>query len=232
MKWFDDIFSFVWDIADWFWQLYYESQDIQIVGAIISPIFYSLYKVFWSLLTPIVHFGEWADDQTTKIANAFTRQEGAELSDYAKNILRTRVDEVDKLVSKLDADAQNVIKPVLDQLRGQVVELSDYAKNILAMDIKEMAKRLGLTEEQFRDWLRPKISTLEGDLSTIGSSLRAERETIDRIDKEVKGNTTAIGENTIWITSVKKFTGGITLFFTDPEDWLYKAADRIIERFW
>ena len=24
----------------------------------------------------------------------------------------------------------------------------------------------------------------------------------------------------------------VTEFFTDPEDWLYKAADRIIERFW
>lgn len=26
--------------------------------------------------------------------------------------------------------------------------------------------------------------------------------------------------------------GDIKLFFTDPEDWLYKSADRIIERFW
>ena len=26
--------------------------------------------------------------------------------------------------------------------------------------------------------------------------------------------------------------GKVTEFFTDPEEWLYKAADRIIERFW
>ena len=24
----------------------------------------------------------------------------------------------------------------------------------------------------------------------------------------------------------------VTEFFTDPEDWLYKSVDRIIERFW
>ena len=29
-----------------------------------------------------------------------------------------------------------------------------------------------------------------------------------------------------------KLWDGIKLFFTDPEEWLYKAADRIIERFW
>jgi len=232
MKWIDDIFSIVWDFWQWLEDTAADAAGWPLIGAGISIILYTTAGVVRRALTFIAYFGDWVDDTATKVADAFTRKEGAELSDYAKNILKTRIDEVDKLVSQLDEDTQRIIKPYLADLRGQVTELSDYAKNILAMDIKEMAKRLGLTEEQFRDWLRPKISVLEAALSSIVSSLKAEIETIDQIDNKVKGNTIAIGGNTSWINSVKQFTESIKKFFTDPEDWLYKAADRIIERFW
>lgn len=40
---------------------------------------------------------------------------------------------------------------------------------------------------------------------------------------------------TVWFPFYNNLTllwGDIELFFTDPEDWLYKAVDRIVERFW
>ncbi len=72
MKWVDDIYSFVWDISDWFLSLYQSTKDIWLIGAPVSSIFYSLHNVFWSLLTPIAHFGDWVDDVATKVTNILT----------------------------------------------------------------------------------------------------------------------------------------------------------------
>lgn len=220
MRFIDDFFSLVWDISDWLYEAYLTVHGwVWPFWHLETPLYY-LHVVFWKLLTPISRFGDFVDYVADKIAQIFTREEGLELTDYAKNILRTRIDDVDKLVSQLSDDAKDIIKPALDKLRKDADFLTDYAKNILAMDIADLAKRMGLTEEEFRDWLRPKINNLEGDIGSLSSSLQAEIETIDRLDKEAKENTKAIGENTTWITSVKRFTDSIKLFFTNPLDWL------------
>ncbi len=74
MKWVDDIFSFVWDISDWFLSLYQATRDIWLIGSPVANIFYSLHNVFWSLLTPIANFGDWADDVWGKVQNTLTSE--------------------------------------------------------------------------------------------------------------------------------------------------------------
>lgn len=71
LPWIGNIFSFVWDISDWFLSAYQE------VSGWIWPFYYlqyplyGIYRVLKSMLTPITHFWEWAEDIATKVSQVF-----------------------------------------------------------------------------------------------------------------------------------------------------------------
>ena len=44
-------------------------------------------------------------------------------------------------------------------------------------------------------------------------------------------NSAFVTRDSLW-SGWQDLRDKVTEFFSDPEEWLYKAADRIIERFW
>jgi len=70
--WIDSIFSFVWDISDWFYNAYVEVSSWWVVGPLFGTILLNVSDTFGSLLTPIAHFSEWADDVATKAQGILT----------------------------------------------------------------------------------------------------------------------------------------------------------------
>ncbi len=71
----DTIFSAVWDISAWFLSAHQE------VSGWIWPFYYlqyplyGLHSVSWSMLTPIAHFGDWADDVAAKVSQVLTLEQ-------------------------------------------------------------------------------------------------------------------------------------------------------------
>ncbi len=67
MRFIDDIFSFVWDISDFFYNAYLEVKGWIVPFSYLKTPLLALSDVFWSMLTPIAQLGDWADDVAYKV---------------------------------------------------------------------------------------------------------------------------------------------------------------------
>lgn len=74
MRWVDNIFSFVWDISQLFLDAYQEVKGWWWPFNLLQHPLYGLFRVFWNLLTPIAHFGDWVDDVWNKVQNILTTE--------------------------------------------------------------------------------------------------------------------------------------------------------------
>ena len=75
MWWVDQIFSFVWDIADFFLTAYQEVSGWIWPFHYLQYPLYGLYQVCRSLLTPIAHFSDWTREVWTKILQVFSLEQ-------------------------------------------------------------------------------------------------------------------------------------------------------------
>lgn len=75
MSWVDDIFSFVWDISDWFYSAYQEVKGWVWPFYYLQYPLYGLYQVFRSLLTPIAHFSDWTREVWSKVQEIFSLEQ-------------------------------------------------------------------------------------------------------------------------------------------------------------
>ena len=71
----DSIFSFVWDIGDFFRDAYLEVKGWVWPFYYLQYPLYGLHIVFRSMLTPIAHFGDWADDVWAKVLQIFSLEQ-------------------------------------------------------------------------------------------------------------------------------------------------------------
>lgn len=67
MRFIDDIFSFVWDASDFFYDAYLEVKGWVAPFRYLKTPLYALYQVFWDLTTPIAQLGDWADNVAYKV---------------------------------------------------------------------------------------------------------------------------------------------------------------------
>lgn len=232
MGFIDSIFSLVWDIASWFYQLYYESQDIPIVGGALSSIFLAIYRVVWSLLTPIAHFSDWVNDVSLKVSSILSQADIFSLLrtwlTYAENawgwivnawqnvtgIINTWWSSASQVVMVWVNDAKQYAASLVSGLSSIVLNLQtaweSFRGKIPSLDevILWWGNWSGNVLVFINDWWAGRLLDIQG---LISSSLKPWEDLFN-----------------FW----GEFGKSIKLFFTDPEDWLYKAADRIIERFW
>lgn len=73
MLFIDTIFSYVWDVSDYFWNAYQETKDWVWPFNLLQYPLYSLYGAFWHLGTPIAQLGAWCDDVASKIAKVLSQ---------------------------------------------------------------------------------------------------------------------------------------------------------------
>lgn len=74
MPWIDSIFSFVWDISDWFLDAYRTVNSWVWPFYYLSVPLYAIYQITYALLTPIAHFGDWAADVWSKVQAILTAE--------------------------------------------------------------------------------------------------------------------------------------------------------------
>jgi len=72
MSWIGNIFSFVWDISDFFRNAYNEVKGWIWPFYYLQYPLYGLYRVFWSMLDPIAQFWFWAEDVWAKVQSIWT----------------------------------------------------------------------------------------------------------------------------------------------------------------
>lgn len=206
----DRIFSYVWDISDFFHALGYAASEIPIVGSTISAWFYAIYRVTWYLLTPIANLGVWIDDVTSKIANILTLYAvwshfkfWFDAAEIAYNWVRQASIFITYIINNWwNTQLQELSlwwNTELSELREVKVKW-DYFWTVLYPK--------SVNWPDFQSWWLSELSELQG---LINSSI-----------KELEP---------LW-AGWQDWRGKVTEFFTDPEGWLYKAFDRIIERFW
>lgn len=74
LDWIGSIFSFVWDIADWFLSAYQEVSGWIWPFHYLQYPLYGIHRVCRDLLTPIAHFWFWAEHIATKLQAAWTSE--------------------------------------------------------------------------------------------------------------------------------------------------------------
>ena len=74
--WFADrIFSYVWDLSDWFYDAYQTAKDWWWPFDALQHPLYGLYQVSRSLVTPIAQFSNWTWDVWSKVQEIFSLEQ-------------------------------------------------------------------------------------------------------------------------------------------------------------
>ena len=210
MNYTDRIFSLVWDISDFFYNVMLATREIPFVGMTIAGWFWQIHRAFWNLLTPIANVGDWIDYiqeqvDTLGLPEWLLKkiQEGLSYGIRAWLWVYDAVANVQAIINTWwTTQLQELItwwNTELQELREVKVKW-DYFWTVLYPK--------SVSWDAFFSWWNTELSELQG---LINSSI-----------KELEP---------LW-AGWQDWRGKVTEFFTDPEDWLYKAVDRIIERFW
>ena len=229
---FPAIVSWLDGVSAFFYSLYLETLGWWALPDFVSDLFYSLSGAFSSLAWNFSDFATaWYDavDKLKLILNwdtiwdYITERAGQiwekiqALPDFLIPIVR----EIPKWYDFFISEAQKLIDVLWDKAKLWIDWLDERLNSFLVV----WSDFINITWPQFTTQL---------------SSLLAEWSTFITITLPQLPNWLDI-EALIqsWAKSLEPFWAGwqdwrdkVTEFFTDPEDWLYKSVDRIIERYW
>ena len=65
-------FSLIWGAAGFFYDAFLQVETWWVVGPLFATICLFVHNILWNLLTPIAHFGEWADEIANKVSSILT----------------------------------------------------------------------------------------------------------------------------------------------------------------
>jgi len=216
--WFYGVYLIV---IDWPWPFWYAAEA-----------FYWLSTYFNGLAWNFYDFSIWVDDIANKIVTILSF---ANIYDYFKDFFDAAInawawvvdsfwnvwDVVDiwwtststTVLDWIDA-TKDWARLWIDYLQDQIVALTAQINDLVSL-IPDMTEILAW----FSNWTGNVVSAIDswwtGALSQVQSLI----------------NSAFIEREPFW-AGWQDWRDKVTEFFTDPEDWLYKAADRIIDRFW
>ena len=194
----DTIFSAVWDISDWFLSGAHE------VSGWIWPFYYlqyplyGLHSVSWSLLTPIAHFGDWADDVAAKVSQVLTLEQ---ITAYFSVILANAT------------AAWDWVKNALGNV-WLIIETWWSSTKLVVLAWIDLAKEEALTL----------ISQVEAELANLRRSFDNIEAKLPSIDAVLAWWTSWAGNvisviNTWWTSTMGEVQDLINSAFTDRESW-------------
>uniref|UniRef100_A0A6M3LUN3 Uncharacterized protein n=1 Tax=viral metagenome TaxID=1070528 RepID=A0A6M3LUN3_9ZZZZ len=229
MGWISERFAIA---SGFFYQVYLETLDWVYPFWLISDFFYELAQTCADLSWDFADFSVWVQVITDRITGVLSwdtvwsyildRVPNLEtIRDWfyniTGNILSVVYDwwaETSSTVLDWIDEAKQWARLWIDYLQGQVDEL-----RVMIQDIPGAIPDLSNILDWFTDW--------PGHIHTY----------IDTWWTSTMGDVQGLIDSslTTWFPFYDDLVGlwgGIKEFFTDPEDWLYKSLDRIIERFW
>jgi len=206
----DDIFSILWDIAWYFWEIRYEVRSIPIVGQTLSTLFYQIYKLFMGLATGVANFGDWLETLVAEIEEivSFTDiwqhfKSYFQAAQFAWSWVQDAFTYVTQWTVEWWYSTSLIVQSWITIATQGFSELVTAWSSFTTVTLPTLVSFDWLTT-----WWNNKLSDIEALISTA-----------------------FILREGLW-SGWQDWRGKVTEFFTDPEDWLYKAIDRIIERFW
>jgi len=253
--WFTDpIFSLVYDIADFFWYLYYESRDIPLVGSVISGIFLDIYFAIQNLLTPIANLGEWLDslwlaiqtkvDETT--FNSFVMNVAIDrflIQYFWGNRVAIFLEIIGDWWDSIDITIPDIWADITAWTTTQLNNLSNTF-NTLIIDVKSWTTSQVNSARDFlitllgnlEHWTRTQVNTLQATLTTLidwtNLTVWIANWWDDKLlDIEAMLNTRLL----LWFPfydELASLWSSIREFFVDPEQYVYDKLDNWFERFW
>jgi hypothetical protein len=231
--WFiDSIFSLVWDISDWFWNLAISIPDwLDPYQWFSTPLFW-ISDLFWSLLTPIAQFGDWTWDVYYQLQNMITESRIFSLLQTWLNYAEWAWDWVSNAWYYVWNMIEDWWAGVEWQVRMWIQDAQDWVL-MLVYDVQTWLNTLQRNWDNFKGMI-PSISEI---VSWFGDWWARILAPLTDWWNERLLDAQGLIDSTLrtWFPFYNQLTAlwsSIALFFTDPEEWLYKAVDRIIERFW
>ncbi len=206
----DFIFRIVWEIADWFWWLYYESKDIPIVGSILSNIFYWIYKEIWNLLQPIAWIGDWMREVQDILYDVITLS-------FIQSLFKPLWDyllEIGYWFENIWTHVYNIIEVWWDSTEATVkLWINEAVESAVALpsDLLAFLTAFRITWSNFTTITLPNLA----DWTGINNLLK-----------------TWFADYTPFWEGWQDWKGQVIEFFTDPLEWLYNRLDDFFERFW
>lgn len=220
------------DAANFFYALYLECYYAYYIPDAVAELFYSLVRVFNHLAWDFSDFFSWLLTQTARldeflteldIYNAFKYQFDRAISAWewvkgawlnVTNIIEAWWLGTTSTVQSWIDIAKQTLQSQVDNLASQVASLQGAMSNLL-----EMLPSLNEVVSWFSDWWSSTLTRIIAWGALTALQIQS------LIDSTLKSY------QPFW-EGWQEWRDKVIEFFTDPEDWLYKAMDRIIERFW
>lgn len=228
----DRIVSFLFDVSYFFYDIYEEVYGWVYPFWLAAGFFYQLSSIFASLARNFYDFGVWVDSIASQITTFFTWSNLEQwFKDWKAKIL----------------DAWNWIRGAWDNIWDEIDDWWNSTKSTVKGWISVA-----------EDWLKALINSVEKSFATLQAAWNEWKVKIPSFNElwlwftNWWGNTlkniiawgalTALQIQGLIDSALKSYApfwegwqdwkDKVTEFFTDPEEWLYKAIDRIFERFW
>ena len=219
-------------VSGLFYELYYDCYYVGWPLDVLADWFYYLAGFFSELAWDFSDFGTWVNTVAPKIADMLNWTTVwsnivsivpnlEDIRDWFYNITGNILSVVydwwsitsTAVLGWIDA-TKDWARLWIDYLQGQVDEL-----RVMIQDLPGAIPDLSFILEWFTDW----PGNVRAVIDTWWTSTMGDVQGL--IDSSLK----------TWFPFYDDLVGlwsGIKEFFTDPEDWLYKSFDRIIERYW
>lgn len=210
MSFMQSIVSRIQDIADYFYDAYLEVFDwIYPFNLLAPPLYYICYG-FSYLAYYFDQFSDWVDFAASRISDIL------DWSTIWSFIL--------SYVPNLSA-ISNWFNSWKDFIWQEVITWWQYKKEQVESWI-DVAKD---TLQYQLDYLSIRVDSIQSRISDIVSMIPSATDILTSAQALIDG--AFLSRQDFW-QGWQDFRSQVTDFFSDPEDWLYKAIDRIIERFW
>lgn len=219
-------------IAEFFYDLYLTCYFAGAPLSWLANSFYYLAEWFNDLAWLFYSFGLWVDDVATKVLAILNWSViWSYILSYVPNIEAIRDwfyywrDRVWQEIADWWAATSQTVIGWIDAAKDWAWLWIDY----LQSEVNELKARLDTLVIEFPDitellaWFSNWWSNILGNLDSWWSERL--------VDVQSLINSAFIARDDFW-RGWQDQRDKVTEFFTDPEDWLYKAFDRIIERFW
>lgn len=232
MRFIDDIFSFVWDISGYFYNAQSEVRSWPWPFWYLYAPLYELHLAFWRLLTPIAHLGDWIDSTTTRVASILSE---AQILSILSSWLGDAEDAFN-WIRDAWTNVYNIVNTWWSTTSQEVGVWVQDAKNYAQTLVNNVLSTVNSLQAAW-DSFRGKIPTIDNIIYWWGNWTGNVLSTVNTWWSdallEVQGliDSAFVTREQFW-AGWQDWRDKVAEFFTDPEDWLYRAVDRIIERFW
>lgn len=219
-------------IGDFFYELYLECYYAGFPLDILDSWFYAICELFYNLAWDFYDFSEWVNSVQAKVADILSWSTiWSYILSYVPNLIDIRdwfyywwenvLDVVVSWWSTTYLVVQGWIEIAVEGLDDLKVAWSNFW-NITLPELLSNLNSLRAEWDNFWTYTLPNLL----DISWLTTWWSARL-----IDIQSLIDSAFLLRSSFW-EGWQDWRDKVTEFFTDPEDWLYKAADRIVERFW